>query len=168
MGKASFLDIRDGSGKLQLQARTDELSDESYEGLLGLDLGDIVGVEGVVFASKRGELTLRVGAWELLGAFGHLNDLPHEAAASNYMYALHNAADLDHMKEFSVRGLALLDEELGKEADPRVEEEAEKRGAPILGALRGWGMSSDGEGEMVAPSQDGAIRALVGVSRGRG
>ena len=66
MGKASFLDIRDGSGKLQLQARTDELSDESYEGLLGLDLGDIVGVEGVVFASKRGELTLRVGAWELL------------------------------------------------------------------------------------------------------
>ena len=66
MGKASFIDIRDGSGKLQLQARTAELSEESYEGVLGLDLGDIVGVEGVVFASKRGELTLRVGGWELL------------------------------------------------------------------------------------------------------
>ncbi len=37
---------------------------------------------------------------------------------------------------------------------------AERRGAPILGALTGWGMSSDGEGEMVAPSQDGAHRAL--------
>ena len=37
---------------------------------------------------------------------------------------------------------------------------AEKRGATILGALRGWGMSSDGEGEMVAPSQNGALRAL--------
>jgi 3-oxoacyl-[acyl-carrier-protein] synthase I len=37
---------------------------------------------------------------------------------------------------------------------------AERRGAPILGYLRGFGMSSDGEGEMVAPSQDGALRAL--------
>jgi 3-oxoacyl-[acyl-carrier-protein] synthase I len=38
---------------------------------------------------------------------------------------------------------------------------ARDRGAPILGVLRGWGMSSDGEGEMVAPSQDGAERALA-------
>jgi 3-oxoacyl-[acyl-carrier-protein] synthase-1 len=38
---------------------------------------------------------------------------------------------------------------------------AEQRGAPILGALTGWGMSSDGEGNMVAPSQDGASRALA-------
>lgn len=38
---------------------------------------------------------------------------------------------------------------------------AERRGAPILGALTGWGMSSDGLGEMVAPSQDGAFRALT-------
>ncbi|MEQ9318596.1 MAG: beta-ketoacyl-[acyl-carrier-protein] synthase family protein [Polyangiaceae bacterium] len=37
---------------------------------------------------------------------------------------------------------------------------ATDRGAEILGALRGWGMSSDGEGEMVAPSRDGACRAL--------
>jgi lysyl-tRNA synthetase class 2 len=66
MGKASFLDLRDGTGKLQLQARTDELGDQAYESLLGLDLGDIVGVGGVVFASKRGELTLRVSDWELL------------------------------------------------------------------------------------------------------
>lgn len=39
-------------------------------------------------------------------------------------------------------------------------ERAERRGANILGALRGWGMSSDGQGDMVAPSQDGAFRAL--------
>ena len=37
---------------------------------------------------------------------------------------------------------------------------AEARGAPILGSLRGWGMSSDGEGDMVAPSSDGARRAI--------
>jgi lysyl-tRNA synthetase class 2 len=65
-GKASFLDLRDGSGQIQIQARVDELGDDAYEGLLSLDVGDIVGVEGIVFASKRGELTIRADAWELL------------------------------------------------------------------------------------------------------
>jgi lysyl-tRNA synthetase, class II len=64
-GKASFLDLRDGTGQIQIQARVDELG-EAYEGLLSLDIGDIVGVEGVVFASKRGELSIRADAWEIL------------------------------------------------------------------------------------------------------
>jgi lysyl-tRNA synthetase, class II len=65
-GKASFLDLRDGTGQIQVQGRVDELG-EAYEGLLALDIGDIVGVEGIVFASKRGELSIRADAWELLG-----------------------------------------------------------------------------------------------------
>jgi lysyl-tRNA synthetase class 2 len=64
-GKASFLDLKDGTGQIQVQARVDEL-DDAYEGLLALDIGDIVGIEGTVFASKRGELTIRADAWELL------------------------------------------------------------------------------------------------------
>jgi lysyl-tRNA synthetase class 2 len=64
-GKASFLDLRDGTGQIQVQARVDELGD-AYEGLMALDIGDIVGIEGTVFASKRGELTTRADAWELL------------------------------------------------------------------------------------------------------
>jgi lysyl-tRNA synthetase class 2 len=64
-GKAAFLDIRDGSGPIQIQARVDELG-EDYEGLVGLDLGDIVGIEGTVFASKRGELSIRATSWQLL------------------------------------------------------------------------------------------------------
>jgi lysyl-tRNA synthetase class 2 len=64
-GKASFLDIRDGSGPIQVQARLDELGD-TYEDLLSLDLGDIVGIEGTVFASKRGELSIRADSWRLL------------------------------------------------------------------------------------------------------
>ncbi len=64
-GKASFLDLRDGSGAIQVQARLDELGD-TYEDLLSLDLGDIVGIEGKVFASKRGELTVRAESWQLL------------------------------------------------------------------------------------------------------
>jgi lysyl-tRNA synthetase class 2 len=65
MGKASFLDIRDGSGQIQIQARLDELGD-TYEDLLSCDLGDIVGIEGTVFASKRGELSVRATSWEIL------------------------------------------------------------------------------------------------------
>jgi lysyl-tRNA synthetase, class II len=64
-GKAAFLDLRDGTGEIQVQARLDELG-EAYEGLLALDIGDIVGVEGIVFATKRGELSIRADAWELL------------------------------------------------------------------------------------------------------
>ena len=48
-GKAAFLDLKDGTGQIQVQARVDELS-EAYEGLLALDIGDIVGIEGTVFA----------------------------------------------------------------------------------------------------------------------
>jgi lysyl-tRNA synthetase, class II len=65
-GKASFLDLRDGAGQIQIQARVDELGDDAYEGLMSLDVGDIIGIEGTVFASKRGELTIRAEAWELL------------------------------------------------------------------------------------------------------
>jgi lysyl-tRNA synthetase class 2 len=65
-GKASFLDLRDGTGQIQIQARVDELGEDAYGGLISLDVGDIVGIEGTVFASKRGELTVRADAWELL------------------------------------------------------------------------------------------------------
>src|SRR5215208_1089194 len=65
-GKAAFLDLVDGSGPIQLHAREDVLGPESFEALVGLDLGDIVGAEGTVFATKRGELSLRVDDWTLL------------------------------------------------------------------------------------------------------
>jgi lysyl-tRNA synthetase class 2 len=64
-GKVSFLDLKDGTAEIQVQARVDELGD-AYEGLLALDIGDIIGIEGTVVASKRGELTIRAEAWELL------------------------------------------------------------------------------------------------------
>jgi lysyl-tRNA synthetase, class II len=65
MGKASFLDLRDGTGQIQIQARLDDLG-EGYEGLLALDIGDIAGIDGVVFSSKRGELSVRAEEWTLL------------------------------------------------------------------------------------------------------
>ena len=48
MGKTAFLDLVDGSGKLQLQSRANDLGDRHSE-LLALDLGDIVGVDGTAF-----------------------------------------------------------------------------------------------------------------------
>src|SRR5947209_13976529 len=65
-GKMAFLDLVDRSGRLQLQARVDELGEEGYARLTSLDLGDLIGVDGTVFASKRGELTLRVEGFHLL------------------------------------------------------------------------------------------------------
>jgi lysyl-tRNA synthetase class 2 len=65
-GKAAFLDLRDGSGQIQLHARADLLTEENLERLLALDLGDIIGADGVAFATKRGELTLRIQDWSLL------------------------------------------------------------------------------------------------------
>jgi lysyl-tRNA synthetase class 2 len=65
-GKAAFLDLRDAGGEIQLHARADLLGEERFEPLVGLDLGDVLGAEGVAFATKRGELTLRVEVWELL------------------------------------------------------------------------------------------------------
>jgi len=64
-GKAAFLDLTDRSGRIQLHARKDILGD-GYERLASLDLGDVIGVEGVAFRTRRGELSLRVDAWTLL------------------------------------------------------------------------------------------------------
>ena len=64
-GKAAFLDLTDRAGRIQLHARKDVLG-EDYERLVALDLGDVIGVEGAPFRTRRGELSLRVDAWTLL------------------------------------------------------------------------------------------------------
>src|SRR4029434_3872648 len=53
-------------GRILLQALVDVLGEERMARLLELDLGDIIGVEGLAFRSKRGELSLRVESFELL------------------------------------------------------------------------------------------------------
>lgn len=65
-GKNAFLDVVDRSGRMQLHARLDVLGPEAFEALLALDLGDIVGADGTVFRTRRGELSLRLESWILL------------------------------------------------------------------------------------------------------
>jgi len=66
-GKACFLDLRDGSGQIQLHAREDLLGARPYELLVHLDLGDFIGVEGTALATRQGgELSLAIDRWRLL------------------------------------------------------------------------------------------------------
>jgi lysyl-tRNA synthetase, class II len=65
-GKMAFLDLDDRSGRIQLQAKADVLGEERMAQLLDLDLGDIIGVDGLAFRSRRGELTLRVEDFAVL------------------------------------------------------------------------------------------------------
>ncbi len=65
-GKAAFIDVVDSSGKIQLHSRADLIGEAEHERLVGLDLGDIIGAEGLAFKTKRGELSLRLGGWTLL------------------------------------------------------------------------------------------------------
>jgi lysyl-tRNA synthetase, class II len=65
-GGAAFLDVVDRSGRIQVQARKDVLGDESFDTLISLDLGDVVGIDGTAFKSRRGELTLKATDWTLL------------------------------------------------------------------------------------------------------
>ena len=65
-GKAAFLDLVDRSGRLQLHARADVLGQESLDRLVSLDLGDLLGAEGTVFRTRRGELSLAIDSWTLL------------------------------------------------------------------------------------------------------
>jgi lysyl-tRNA synthetase class 2 len=66
-GRAAFLDIRDLSGKIQLYASVDELGEELYQLLLEIDIGDIIGVKGKVFRTRRGEVSVSLLGFTLLG-----------------------------------------------------------------------------------------------------
>jgi len=65
-GKMAFLDLDDRSGRIQLQAKADVLGEERMAQLLDLDLGDIIGIDGLAFRSRRGELSLRVEDFDVL------------------------------------------------------------------------------------------------------
>jgi lysyl-tRNA synthetase, class II len=65
-GKTAFLDVRDLSGTIQVVARADAIGQEEYDRVLGLDIGDIVGVKGVVYITQRGQLALAVKECTLL------------------------------------------------------------------------------------------------------
>jgi lysyl-tRNA synthetase class 2 len=101
MGKMSFLDIRDSSGKIQLSLRYDLLGQERYEFLQDIDIGDIIGARGKLFRTKAGELTLEVSDFAMLCK--SLRPLPEK---------WHGLADVE--KRYRQRYLDLISNEESK------------------------------------------------------
>ena len=66
MGKAIFADLQDGGGRIQLYVRIDDVGEEALNAFKKYDIGDIVGVEGDVFRTKRGEISLKAHTITLL------------------------------------------------------------------------------------------------------
>lgn len=66
MGKAAFFNVQDGDGAIQCYLRLEELSELDRVAFDGLDIGDIVGVEGFVFRTKKGEITVHAKAFKIL------------------------------------------------------------------------------------------------------
>ena len=95
MGKAVFLDIKDGSGKIQTYLRRDALGEEKYVLLQDFDIGDFIGVEGQVFKTRSGEITLKASDITMLSK--SLQPLPEK---------WHGLADLE--KRYRQRYLDLI------------------------------------------------------------
>ncbi len=76
MGKASFCDIQDGRGRIQSYVSKSDIGEEEYNAFKKLDIGDIVGITGVVFKTKVGEISIH--ASELILLSKSLNVLPEK------------------------------------------------------------------------------------------
>ncbi len=114
-GKASFAHLLDLSGQIQVYAKIDALGDESYQRFTGLDLGDIIGVYGTVFRTRRGEITIEIKEWEILSKA--LRPLPEK---------WHGLKDVD--LRYRKRYLDLI-------ANPETQEVFRRRSA-IISAIR--------------------------------
>ena len=66
MGKATFAHIQDHAGRIQLLAKVDKLGEDPYRRFTDLDLGDIIGVHGTLFRTKRGEITCEIEDFVML------------------------------------------------------------------------------------------------------
>ena len=66
MGKASFAHLQDGDGKIQLYIARDGIGEDDYAGFKKWDIGDIIGVEGILFRTRTGEISIQASSATLL------------------------------------------------------------------------------------------------------
>jgi lysyl-tRNA synthetase class 2 len=102
-GRAAFLDLVDRSGRIQLHARTDVLGDEAFARLVGLDLGDLIGVDGCAIRTRRGELSLRVEDFTVLAK--SLRPPPDKHAGLTDVETRYRRRELDLMANPEARAL---------------------------------------------------------------
>jgi lysyl-tRNA synthetase, class II len=138
-GKAAFLDVVDRSGRIQLHARADVLGQESLDRLVSLDLGDLIGADGTVFRTRRGELSLKVADWTLLAK--SLRPPPEKHHGLHDVETRYRQRELDLMASEEARALfmtrARVISEMRRFLDAEGFVEVE---TPILQPIYGGGM----------------------------
>lgn len=77
-GKASFITVQDSEGRIQVYVRQDAIGDEAYEDFVTYDIGDIVGISGNIFKTKKGEISVKASEVVLLSK--SLHPLPDKHA----------------------------------------------------------------------------------------
>ncbi|MGI8804058.1 MAG: lysine--tRNA ligase [Solirubrobacteraceae bacterium] len=102
-GRAAFLDLVDRSGRMQLHARVDELGEEAFARLVGLDLGDLIGVDGCAVRTRRGELSLRVTSFAVLAK--SLRPPPDKHSGLTDVETRYRRRELDLMANVETRDL---------------------------------------------------------------
>jgi len=105
-GGAAFIDLVDREGKLQLYAKRDELDDESFDRLVSLDIGDLIGVDGTAFVTRRDQLSLLVTDWKLLAK--SLRDIPKEHFGLEDVETRYRHRELDLVANAESRELFIL------------------------------------------------------------
>ena len=105
-GGAAFIDLADRDGKIQLHAKKDVLGDESFDRLVSLDIGDLIGVDGTAFKTRRGQLSLLVSDWKLLAK--SLRDIPKEHFGLEDVETRYRQRELDLIANEEVRELFIL------------------------------------------------------------
>jgi lysyl-tRNA synthetase class 2 len=138
-GRAAFLDLVDRSGRIQLHARADVLGQESLDRLVSLDLGDLLGAEGTVFRTRRGELSLAIASWTLLAK--SLRPPPEKHHGLSDVETRYRQRELDLMANEEARSLfitrARIITEIRRFLDAEGFVEVE---TPILQPIYGGGM----------------------------
>jgi lysyl-tRNA synthetase class 2 len=105
-GGAAFIDLADRDGKLQLHAKRDVLGEESFDLLISLDIGDLIGVDGTAFKTRRGQLSLLVTDWKLLAK--SLRDVPKEYYGVEDVETRYRHREVDLLANPEARELFIL------------------------------------------------------------
>ncbi len=105
-GGAAFIDLLDRAGKIQLHAKRDVLGDDSFDRLVSLDLGDVIGIDGTAFKTRRGQLSLLVTGWKLLAK--SLRGTPKEYYGVEDVETRYRHRELDLIANEETRELFIL------------------------------------------------------------
>ena len=106
MGKASFFDLRDGTGRIQGHATFDRLGEQAYADLKGTDIGDFLAISGEVFRTKRGELTVAVERFDFLSKA--IRPLPEKWHGLKDVEQRHRHRSLDLIANDEVRSAFIV------------------------------------------------------------